>query len=33
VANLASPLREQIRDLVASSLKDVTDAALLNDLI
>jgi len=33
VAKLAKPLREQIRDLIASSLKDVTDAALINDLI
>ena len=33
VAKLAARLRVQIRDLVASSLKDVTDAALINDLI
>jgi hypothetical protein len=33
VAKLAGPLRVQIRDLIASSLEGMTDAALINDLI
>jgi len=33
VKKLSEPLRVQIRDLVASSLKDVTDTALINYLV